>query len=66
MAAAEVLAINKLKGLGCQNDTGGSIELQRLFGALSNQGVEASAGDIPNVRMECSRCGQDSGRLLTG
>jgi hypothetical protein len=39
VAAAEVLAINKLKGLGCQNDTGGSIEPQRLFGALSNQGV---------------------------
>jgi hypothetical protein len=39
VAAAEVLAINKLKGLGCQNDTGGSIESQRLFGVLSKTAV---------------------------
>ena len=37
VAAAVGLSINKLKELDCQNDTGGSIEPQMLFGVLSNQ-----------------------------
>jgi hypothetical protein len=61
VAAAEVLAINKLKGLGCQNDTGGSIEPQGLFGALSKQGVVVGycgrEGDDPTVIKATERAG---------